>query len=181
MYPSPVTSVASCLYYGAELHITDGVLFLVSIILLRLMGELWSTVMTMTRCLRSLLHSRLLPTHWSTCIVSAFLTITVTPLKVASRVAIVFVMNSRMLDSAFIRYKCWGKLAQRHSGLYHRIWPAPWFRPVTRSPGLYKTTSLEVILDGKPTISTATRAELQLSASRRLDVQLLRCATTDGR
>ena len=64
------------------------------------------SVMTMTRCTRSLLHSRLLPTHRSTCIVSAFLTITVTPLKVASRVAIVFVINSRMLISPFIPYKC---------------------------------------------------------------------------
>jgi len=88
-------------------------------------------VMTMTRCTRSLLHSRLLPTRWSTYTVSAFLTITVTPLKVASRVAIVFVINSRMLDSAFIPYKCWEKLAQRHSawpidsGLTHRVQPDP--------------------------------------------------------
>jgi len=61
------------------------------------------------------------------------------------------------------------------SGLTHR------FRPVTRSPGLYKTNTSKVIPDGKPTISTATRAELQLSASVRLDVYLLRCDTTDRR
>jgi hypothetical protein len=38
MYPSPVIPVVSCLHYDGELHIKDGILFQVSIILLKLFG-----------------------------------------------------------------------------------------------------------------------------------------------
>jgi hypothetical protein len=40
MYTSPVITVASCLDYDEEMHIEDGILLLVFIVLLRLLGEL---------------------------------------------------------------------------------------------------------------------------------------------